>query len=121
MRPLVIGNAEKEKLAVLRKYAEDHPYSASDMLDLMNGEIKAAGNQKEFQCEIPVGFKIVFTIEGQPPGPARHLSISVPEKGRFPSPEACEWVMEMLGFKNKFNGCRVWIEEEIAVNILELI
>src|SRR6266849_9544266 len=114
MRPLVIGEEEKGKLHRIREYAEKHPYSMAEMLDLLNGEAKGAGLNPDLQCILPVDFRVVFSIEAQKHGQARHLSISVPGRGKVPNEFSCLMVMDELGFQSKFIGgkCRIWLAEE---------
>ena len=70
---------------------------------------------------IPDGYRAAFSIEEQPAGFVRHLSVSVDVPGKLPSVPAVRTIAEAFGV----NGWqRVWIEEfdpgHSAVNILEV-
>lgn len=122
MRPLVIGNNEKERLKQVKEYAETHPFSVDDILDMMNRELGGAGTDPNHQCIIPFDYQVIFTVENQPHGTVRHLSMSVPGRGRFPNPHACQMVMDELGFLNKIDGgkCEVKVIED-KIHIAERI
>ncbi len=120
---LLMGKEEQRKLRDLKSYAEAHPMTMDDQLDILNGAT-APGDRPEYSCLIPFGYKVAFTIEpsiGQ--GMIRHVSISVQAKGKFPLPEACQLIMDELGFKNRVDSgkCRVAYEGDIAISIAELI
>lgn len=144
MRALIIGHEEKEKLAALKKHAEQNEMSMDDMLDLMSGAVSPAGDRPGFSCIIPTDFRVVFTVEAQPRGRARHVSISVPEENKVPSPESCDLIMMHLGFKKSLldmmkkglaakalgqdevwekatAGFHVYIEKDKAINVIEII
>lgn len=114
-----------EKVDKLIRYAEAHPFSMDDLLDRINHPELSPGLEPEFQLLIPPGIKIVFTIEHQVPGKARHLSVSVDQKYKYPTPEIVQGIMKLVGFKNRLEACNVF-EEKLepgytAINVLELI
>lgn len=122
MLPLIIGADEKQTLKKLKQFAEDHPMTMDDLLDILNGG-PAPGDREGYTCFIPFGFRVVFTIEPNRQGnKIRRVSVSIASKRGLPSFEAVEMIMEELGFINKINSgkCKVFIEEE-AINIAELI
>lgn len=123
MRPLIIGQEEKDKLKILKEYAEAHPMTMDDLLDILSGA-PPVGLRPEYQCSIPFGYKVVFTIEPNSEGNLiRHLSVSVDTPGKYPHPIACQTIMDELGFVNKTSSgrCRIYEEKDIAINIAELI
>lgn len=122
MRPLIIGQEEKLQLSTLRQFAEYHPYSMDDMLDVKNGELAAPGLVREYQRLIPFEFKVVFTVEEHVKGKYRHLSVSIPG-GKYPSIEAVGILMEELGFVQKIgsSGIIVFMEEQQFINVMEQI
>jgi hypothetical protein len=73
--------------------------------------------------ELPLGWKVTFSVEEQPFGWARHMSMSSPAKGRVPHPVAVEWTMKALGFVRQLGACFVYPEKyehgRIAINVLE--
>lgn len=72
---------------------------------------------------LPLGWKVTLTIEEQPFGLARHMSLSSPALGRAPGPEAIVWTMEALGFVRPLQGCMVYMEQyrdkRYAINVME--
>lgn len=126
---MIIGEAEIKELYRLKKYAEENILSFDDLLDIKNGDRPPPGRVKEFGTVIPFEYYVVFTIEEQPQAGVfkkfRHLSVSVGDivtKGVFPSPAAVKGIMGMLGFTttNLEELYKVYIEQEIAVNVMEL-
>ena len=123
MRPLVIGNEEKQSIARVIEFAEKHPLTRAVMEKRMeNPDFSPPGDNPNFVCDIPVGFKCVFTIEEQPVGWSRHLSVSVDDPQKMPSIPAVEMLMKEFGFKGSLKECYVYLEDNIspkAVNIIE--
>jgi hypothetical protein len=75
------------------------------------------------QVIIPHGFRAAFSIEEQPGGLVRHLSVSVDEGAdqRMPNPMQFEMIAAEFGFTSFDQG---WTEEfdpgRWAVNVVEL-
>lgn len=73
--------------------------------------------------ELPLGWKVTFSVEEQPFGWARHMSMSAPAKGRVPHPVAVEWTMQALGFHRPLDACFIYPEKydngRTAINIIE--
>ncbi len=122
MSALVLGPEEIQALKSLREYAESNPMNMDDLLDIINGD-PAAGDFDEFTRYIPVGFKVVYSIEQQLPGDIRHLSVSCEKQA--PPPEAVEVIKEHLGFINNPGFTQIFKEDigegRIAINLLQLI
>jgi len=125
MRPFIINNVLKVQLADLAAYAVENPITMNDMLDVMNGAKKPAGDNPRHYIELNEGFKIVYSIEQQPKGDARHLSVGVLAPKRLPNPEVVKEIMKLIGFKNKLSDCKIWIEnitpDYQAINVTEYI
>ena len=125
MRPMIIDDNVKRKMEKLAAYAEAHIFSMDDLLDMVNKEKPPPGLDPNFQVEIPVGYKVVYSIEDQPAGKVRHLSVSVDAKGKLPSIPAVKEIMIMLGFTKEIEQCKVDLEnleeDHSAVNVLEVI
>jgi len=126
LRPLLIGQVEEHNLRVLKEHAEANPLSMDDMLDIMNLSEPPPGDRPGFSVIIPVDYRITFTIDAQPDGPARHLSISVlpPTKGVYPNPEAVLEMCKCLGFKEtedfeKFTS--VYMQDDYIINVIEYL
>lgn len=119
MQALLWDEKVKGDLQRLKEYAERHHFSIDELLDRMNGST-APGDMPEFCCIIPVGLKVVYTIEPATTGQLiRHLSVSYRDK--TPSVPIVELIMTELGFKSKLTdpGCNVAREGE-AINVAEL-
>ncbi len=125
MRALIIGQEEKQKLQALVAHAEKNIFSIDDLLDTFNKELSPAGELAGFVCDIPNGYKVVFSINRTPAGNLRHLSVSVDTPGRMPSPESVEMIMKEIGFENGMMNCKLWLEDigenHKAINIVEPI
>ena len=63
---IVIDDNVKGSLSKLAEYANNNQYSFDDLLDIKNGDLKPPGDESQFCVEVPVGCKVVFTIEQQP-------------------------------------------------------
>lgn len=125
VRPFIIDEDVKLKINNLVAHAEKNPFSMDDLLDLMNKQGKPAGDFDEFSLDLPFGYRIVYSIEQQPPGDVRHLSISVSEDGKLPNDIVVREVMKLIGFDNELENCMVRLEDispnRQAINVLEVI
>jgi len=127
MRPFIITNAIREQISKLVQYAEHNPFSMDDMLDIYNRQKAAAGFDENLRLHLPFGYRIVLSIEEQPKGKVRHLSCSVDEPGKLPSPAVVDELLKLLGFKYSLaeKKSMVALEEfapgHEAINILEII
>ena len=122
-RPLFIGPEEKEKINALIKYAEDNIYTLDRLKKIKAGEELPPGDNKSHSLELPHGFRCVFTMEEQEQDFYRHLSVSVLEHGRYPSPEAMQMIAEEFGFIGHIKtDAYLFMEEEVqAVNVIQKI
>ncbi len=95
MRVLVIDDKSKEAIASVRKYAEEnHIVITRDSLVV---GIKIVGDDPRYVCYINDGFRVVFSIEDQPSGSYKHISISVDDDEKLPSISAFETIMREFG------------------------
>jgi hypothetical protein len=124
-RALILNDIIIRELQELKQYAEQHPLTMDDLLDIKNGDHPSPGDIKEFVRLIPIGYRVVLTIEHQLEKHIRHLSMSVNTKGKMPNEYAVKRVMGILGFKNKIYECILNVEEfdvgHYAINVLEII
>lgn len=117
MHPLILDMIQLENL---RQYAEAHPFSKTDVIDMSIHARPVPGQLPEYTLYQHLNFKIVFAIEEHPSGMFRHLSVSIQQPGkRVPSPEAVQEIMKALGFTTKLEECHVFWEDEKAINIME--
>jgi hypothetical protein len=125
MRALVIDEAAKAKVATMVEYAEQHPFSMDDLLDIHNKQLDPAGYRPGHCVHLDHGFRIVYCIENQVVGRIRHLSVCVDADHALPNPAMVKVIMELIGFKNELERCEVKMEDTSpvrkAVNILEII
>lgn len=126
MRALILGTTEKEALFKLKTFADAHRIGVDEFLDIYNGDSLPVGDRAGFAIEIPVGYRLVFCIEHQRMGWARHLSVSIhPKKpGRCAHPEAIKEFMTYLGFESNFDKNEVIIyfeEQDTIINVIEYI
>lgn len=111
LRPLIIDDNIREQLASLVEYAERNIISMDYLLDQKNGEEQPPGDYKEYTRILPFGYRIVFTIESQPVGKIRHLSMSVDEDGKLPNMVAVQEIMNLIGFQKTLFNCKVKLED----------
>jgi len=124
MRPFIIDDSIRGALQKLVDYAEANPISMDYLLDQHNGEEPPPGDDPNRYIDLPFGYRVVFTIELQPVGKVRHLSLSVDSPGRVPNTPVVEEVMKMLGFEKELHDCKISFEEfgpkRTAINVYEI-
>lgn len=111
MRPLILFEAELAELARVRKYAEENPIHLARIkrqakrnegwIDHANGVELYAGEIPGHVAFIPIGFKVVFSIEELPLKDGtgtnwfEHMSVSV-DGGLWPNQHSVLMIMEAL-------------------------
>ena len=125
MAVLMVGEAEKQQIKNLIAFAALHPYSTEQLKKIIAGELKAPGDSALNNISLPVGFNVTYTVEEQPFGKARHISVSVDRPGKLPAPEAVDMILEEFGFRgrlmDKTPGVHFWVEAEKAINVVEAL
>jgi len=125
MRPLIIDDTVRQDLKSLGEHARADEYSLDDLLDLMNGRIDPPGMDEKFFRLVPVGYKVVCTVENHPGCKMLHASISVNAENKLPHPVSIQAIIEELGFKGKLGSddpnMTVHTNEPGCINILEKI
>jgi hypothetical protein len=116
---IVFDDKDIESIKALKTYAEGHAYSMDDMLDLLSKSIETPGDIEDFTRYI-LDYKVVFTIDWQPFGNTRHMSISKRDKTE-PNYYVVTYFMQLLGFEWDIKTCYTYMEDGYAVNILEPI
>lgn len=127
MTALVIGPEQKAEIAALRTLAIAHPVDVKWLLKaikLPQLKAKHMAQMTEQTIEIPMNFLVAFSIEtGHPAGVCRHMSMSVRQDGRAPTPDAVWMVAEEFGFVGGLGQCAVYQEDlkghGIAINIVQ--
>lgn len=123
MRALLIDETAKSSIAKTVFFAEENRYPRFQMISLMNGNIPTPGDIEGHCCYLADGFKTVFTIEEQPMGWCRHLSVSVASMDKLPHIEAVKMIMKEFGIEKSLEDCHVYIEDSFpkSVNIISQI
>jgi hypothetical protein len=119
-----IGRAARRPipLAVIRACAIEFP-ATDQPLHLRDRKPSGIKRPEAHHVFIPFGFRASFSIEEQPSGMVRHLSVSVDEgsEQRMPNPMQFAQIAEEFGFRH-FD--QHWNEEfapgRWAVNVVEL-
>lgn len=124
MRPLIVTPAVHENAKRVMSYSEAHRYNLHDIFSMMGKRRPPPGDDPGHVCIIPIGFRCVFSIEEQPFGWVRHVSVSILEEGRMPSPDAMWVIAEIFGFgKESWNTSALHQEEcnhkRIAVHMMQ--
>jgi hypothetical protein len=116
LRPLVLTETERALIRQVIDHAAHHVLNRSRIEKIIAGKEEPPGNTPEFTCVIPLGYRCVFTLEEQPPGICRHLSISVLGEGAAPNPEAVEALATEFGFRGGLTEMDAVYPETIAKN-----
>jgi hypothetical protein len=130
-RPLWIGPAQQAAIADLVAKAGRERVPLEDVKrrvqQLQRGIPLPQRYNKPFTIDIPFGFTATYTIEEQPQGWTRRLSVAADRSGRAPHPAAVDMLMREFGFRAA--GVRqieiMWMEplgnDRQAVNLVEYI
>lgn len=109
--------AEKERLIY---NAENNIQTKEIMIKAMNGLVPPVGTSEDFTCHSFHGYKIVYSIEEQPIGMCRHISIS--DNGNEPEEYLVNHILQEFGFDlSEGKITRKYIEQGYAFNCIQLI
>jgi len=124
MSVLIIDESTKTRAAEVLQWADKHPFTIDDLLDMVNGQSPIAGQRPPHIMEIPIGYRAVFSIEQQRGHLIKHLSVSVNRPGKLPNEAAIRQIMELFQMA-KLEDCDIRIEgqpgELQSVNVWSLI
>lgn len=130
IQAFVVDSTIMEKIEAVKKYAIENPFTLEQIKAIAGGDesIEIAGDNKNLVLLIPVDYKVVYSIEEQPAGNCRHISISMLEKGRWPNAHVVDEILELYEFRlriikpgEKLVG-DIWMDDATqSVNIVELI
>ncbi len=134
MNPVMIDDTVREGIKQLRDLAFANPVAletlkaAAERMNINDHTTRDSefdALQDRFAILVPMGYKVVFTVEHQPMGMCRHLSMSSPTPGRAPIPAAVQMVMDEFGFEHPLQECHVYPEKFgdnwVAINVIEPI
>jgi hypothetical protein len=129
--PLYLGRAEIAAIQRLIKFAGEERVPLEEMKRrvkaLQRGDKLPSRYNMRFTIKIPFGYSATYTIEEQPQGWARHLSVSVEQFGGMPNSNAVEMLMREFGFRRTgiHEAAAAWLEpignDRKATNVLEYI
>lgn len=99
MRVLIIDPAVRVDIATLKTYADMHRINLQELRRMIAAK-DVIGDHPRYAVNIPDGFRVVFSIEEQPPpmGWSRHISISIPRDRHGPNPFAVSELLTEFGF-----------------------
>jgi hypothetical protein len=124
-RLFVVDEKLKEDIKKMVEFAEANPFSFDECLDVYNRQALPAGAREGHYIETSFGIRIVYSIEQQPPGDIRHLSVGIDKDEAFPNPVIVEEIMKLIGFESDLNSCKVDLEKYTptrgAVSVREVI
>jgi hypothetical protein len=91
MRPLMLDNEAKKRIAEVVKFAGEDIYRPG-----LSETIP--GDDARHVVSIFMGFRAVFSLTEGPDGLYRHLSLSVDDEGKYPHPLATFLIADAFGF-----------------------
>jgi hypothetical protein len=123
MRVLIIDDLAKAEIKRVVAHAEANRMGIHDLMRVIKRVDPPVGDRQGYECRVEDGFRCVFSIEQQPCGWMRHLSVSVPG-GKYPNEHAVIMLAKEFGFAQPVENWKWGVEkeEEIrAVDVLEVI
>ena len=128
-RLLIINDAIRDRIQEVIAYASHNMFTEEELRNRIAnpGTFTPPGDIEGYRCRIQDGFRCVFTIEKQPIGWCKHLSISIDAEDKLPGQEACLEIAKAFGMKvtsmESFDSA--WLEEIVkgfkAVNLIRLV
>jgi hypothetical protein len=98
MRALIIGEPERRTIAALKERAAARVIDAAAAMKADPAKVRQ--DNRPLTIRLPRGFEVTYTHERQPGGLLfHHLSVSVDQTSRMPSPEAVDMIMEAFGLE----------------------
>lgn len=85
------------EIARVREHAENNPIPEYTLRQMARGEVDAVGESSNHVLDSELGFRVVYSLEEQPFGLSKHISVSV-GKNMIPSPKLVQYLMECFGF-----------------------
>lgn len=125
MRPFVIDSDTQKRIDEVVQYAESNPYLIDDAFNFINEKIGIAGDNPNHVCLIPVGYRVVYSIEKLPKWTQKHLSVSIDTDYKLPNIYVTAEIIKLFGFNSELENCFITFEkvspERSAINIIEKI
>lgn len=119
MRPLILDDTARARIAEIKRHAERNVVTLDDIKKAIKTG-NGIGDDPAFVLNIHFGFRVVYSLEDHPGGRCHHLSMSVPEKGRSPSIQAVQVMLDEFGIKARVGDkqAMIWMEQGSIVNVL---
>lgn len=96
-RPLLLSAQAQKEIGALIAHAKANPINIHEIFRIIGGNRPPPGDDPKNVIVIPVGYRVVFTIEQHQCGWCRHLSVSVLGDGVAPGPEAVAMIADFFG------------------------
>lgn len=135
VRACSIDQNVRREIKRVMDWAFAHPLSTMDVLRTVSKSRPPIGDSFEHTCVIPIGYKVAFSLEMQPSGIHRHISISlINNPGKLPGVAAVQMICEEFGFQGMVadmaripdkSDAYVWEEmtgpKTAAINVLQKV
>ena len=121
MVPLIINESVRAEIKRVKEYAEDHKYNIHHLHRVMKGRERPAGEDPGHCLTIPIGFRVVYSIEQHPVGWCHHWSVSAPDPGRAISKPGLRMILddfEFVGREPDYTHAEQIGPNHIALNVL---
>lgn len=112
VRPLILNDEVRQQIARVIEYGNSHRYDIGMMNRLSRGMMELPGDDPNRVILIPIGYRVGFTVEQQPFGWSRHVSIYVLDKNPrvAPNPVAVDTILGEFGLPSWKKCTTGWVE-----------
>jgi len=139
---IIINEQVKKDIEEVKKRAKKKVFNIDMMKKLAAGDLPPPGDSPHFRCDVPVGVKVVYTLEEHPLGLCEHISMSSAGLGSVLPIEDVNRILEAYGidlgfpleakpnpdsickikYEGSENGCVIYQEDmgggEMAINFI---
>lgn len=98
--PLMVSSNEMARITEVLQYADIHRFNIQDLKRIIAGEAEPAGDNPAFEVMLPMGYRVVYTIEEHPGGWAKHISVSTVPRSSTLTGGALNRIMQLFGFRH---------------------
>lgn len=122
LRPLMLEKCNKEIKALCARAFEqtiplDEMKRRADAWN--NGDTTVEARDPNFTIEIPIGWKVTYTVEQHPPGLMRHLVVSIIDNKIQANIIGIALLAEKFNFVNPIERCLMYVDENQAVHVVD--
>ena len=131
MRMLILDNQVRSEIKKLIEFAHQNIVPEKQMIAIAEGKVPPVGHFPTFSLNIPVGVKVVYSVEEHPQKTGKsktfkHISVSVDRK--LPSVELVNSLLTEFSFSNieippkniVGKAFKVWLDESTrSINVVE--